>query len=682
MLSTFAGTSQVIFSKYTVYFESGKYVVTKLQKQRLDSFIVSLSNIPEAFEISVKGHTDNKGSLEINEPLSKNRSKEVLNYLQKKGFKTTDSSLSYFAYNKPAIENTEENLWKNRRVEIVVYSRKFSMAKLLDVKDFGPERFTLNEDSGGVVKSDSTTLTISPNSFLNADGSAVSGNITITYQKYEGPVDFLLGDIPMTTGSGHNMLLFESGGMFKILANQKGNPLKLKGTTDKQISIEMPLKKIPDQNFYRFDSLDHHWVDSGTPVTDANGNIIPPNINSTDRDAGGKNSNLYIYPNCITGTDTCLYFEKLFLKMKYYLTHKEPLLANNPYKSVKNNVTDYQSPFYKITADTVKHTCRFAPINSYNELGAFSNYEWHFDDTDFNDFRISERNYATFIKITYEGSGKFQIKMNKASEKTKIYNVTGKSTAFHLFTRAEKINAKNNKKYLKELYDFDAKEVVNDNDLKSKTGLIASDDLLLNDSLECFRDFYVHFLLDSAEAKYIRLHGDFYNYFNVNKDKILAKFQQKKALFDCEAYKKRVGRMSKIEKARIATMATFGITKLGIFNADAVKRIPDPDYITADYKDKKTKKDIKIITIFLNVQGLNGLIRYDGHYGYGPYKFAFGKQDKCVLIAVDEDFNPYYVSPEDFKTAISRKTGDRVTFFLIPTGNLNSKENVENILLK
>ena len=417
-----------------------------------------------------------------------------------------------------------------------------------------------------------------------------------------------------------------------------------------------------------------------TPITDEKGNIIPPrsfpNIN-----AGGKDANLYIYPNCITG-DTCTYFDNMFIKMKYYLTHNEPLIPNNAYKSVKNNVTDYLSPFYQIITDTVKRTCHFVSINSNNELGAFGNYEWKLDDTDFNNFKVQEKNYATFIKITYVGYDKFQIKMNKTGDKTRIYNVTGKSNSFHLFSRAEKINSKNNKKYLKQLYDFDNNEIANDNNLKSKTDIINVNEYLLNDSLECFGAFYTHFLCDSSESKEIRRYGDFYTYFNVNKSKILAKFQQKKTMFSCEKYKAVVAKISNIEKIKISTMAKFGISSMGIFNCDAISRIKDPEQITAEYRHKKTRKPLNIITIFINVENLNGLIRYDGHYNYGPYKFVYGKNDKCVIIAVDENFDVYSVSPEDFKAATSSQINGHVTFSLTPTGPLDSKENVSKILLK
>ncbi len=673
ILSSSYAKAQTIFSKCALYFESGKYVITKDQKHQLDSFIVSLTNIPSAFEIAVKGHTDNKGSLELNETLSKNRSTEILNYLIKKGFKTTDSSLAYFAFNKPAIENTEDNLWKNRRVEIVVYQRRFKMVQLLGITDFVPEKYSLNEDEGGVLKYDSTTITIAPNSFVNADGSEVTGNITIAYTEYRNPTDFLLSDIPMSTGSGNNMQNFESGGMFKILANQNGKKLVLKQADEKNILIEMPLKKTPNQKFYQFDSLDHHWIDSQREVTDSKGKMIDPRVNRLVRldDPNSGKISSYIYPNCITG-DTCKYFDHMFLKLNYYLTHQEPLLPGNPYKSVKNNVVDYKSPLYNMVRDTVKGTFRFESMNSYNELGKFSNYEWKSDE-------ISS-GYYSFIKIIYLGDSKFQIKTNKGSQ-GQIYTVTGKSTSFHLFGNQAKINSKNNKKYLKELYDFDNTEIENDKILKNKLEITDINEFLFSDSLTCFTDFYTHFLCDSSESAIIKKEGGFYNYFIKNKEKILSSFNRKKAFFSCEKYKKDVGKLSEEKKIRISTMAKFGIRSLGAFNADAIKRISDPEVITPVYKLKGAEKELSIITVFISMTSLNGLMRYDGHYGYGPYKFVYGKNDTCNLIAVDNELNTYVVSRENFKKAVSHKIDNKVVFILKEMKDLKSKENLYNIMM-
>ncbi|MES2515185.1 MAG: OmpA family protein [Bacteroidota bacterium] len=678
LLTGFCVKTQTIFGKYTIYFESGKHTVTSIQKQKLDSFVLSLANIPSAFCITVKGHTDNKGSIELNERLSKKRSEEIIGYLKRKGFKTADSSVNYFAFNLPAFDNTPDNLWKNRRVELTVYTQRIDMPAILGIKDFTPNYFNLNEDKGGTLKLDSTTITVSPNSFTNTDGTEVTGDITISYFEYKSPADFILGNIPMSFIRNNEISLFESGGMFKILANQNGNKLLLKKASDKNIIIQTPLKKIPDQQFYNFDSIHNQWINSQQTLTDQNGNIISQNNRLT---MTRNNTDIYIYPNCVTG-DTCIYFANMFKKMNYYLTHREPLLPNNPYKSVKNNLVDYKSPFYQLKVDTSKKTLKFISLNDYTELGSFKNYEWQFAEDEFGKPGPSDLLYASFVKFIYNGESKFQIKMNIGMEKTRIYNVIGKSPGFHPFSKPSKLNAKNNTKYLKELYDLDNTEVENDTKLKKLIEITAVNELLFEDSLDCFMKFYTHFLCDSSEKKLITKHHGFYNYFNANKESILTKFQQKKNMFDCEKYKKDVGKVSAIEKLRISALAKFGINSLGMFNADRVKSIKDPETINATYKLKGKQQELKIIQIYLNIENLNGMIMYNGSYGYGPYHFVYGSKDKTVMIAVDEKFNSYFISPASFSECIAKKVGDQVTFILSPAKDLQTKQNLDKILTK
>ena len=670
--------SQVYLKHHTIYYNSNTNQINKQEKQKLDSFLVSLSNIFSAFEITVKGHTDHKGSLSLNENLSKNRANNVFRYLIKKGFRVTDSTLNYYAYKKLIADTGELNNWRNRRVEIFIYRRELNMVKILGITDFNSNKFIINEDSGGVISYDSTSITIVPNSFVYEDGSEVTGDITINYMEYKKPMDFLLGNIPMSIQVDNSMMNFESGGMFKILANQNGKKITLKKSNDKMIQLEMPLKEILNQKFYQFDSLNHHWIDSQKEITDNNGRVILPLL---PNNITGFSVDKYIYPNCITG-DTCLYFDNMFLKLKYYLTHSEPILFNNPYKSVKNNEEDYKSPYYQIITDTARHTCAFKSINFNNELGKFSDYIWTFEGFDFNNLKNLKQNYTSFIKFIYVGENRFQIKMNDVFSKPLIYNVTGKSSTLHLFKKSSTINKKNNEKYLKQLYEFDNLEIQHDKVLKTRFEISNVNDNLFSDSLNCFVDFYTHFLCDSSERISIREYGSFHNYFNVNKESILKKFNQKKSIFNCNEYKAKVAKFSEIERIKIATKAKFGISSLGMFNCDAVKSIANPKEINALYINKEDGKAVSVITIYVNIENLNGLITYDGHYGYGPYHFVYGVSDKCVLVAVDENLKAYFVSPVDFRKYADNPIGNTVTFILTPSGLLNSKNNLDKIMLK
>lgn len=659
-------------TSFNVYFESNQYLLQKRQVHIIDSVITELNNIPEAFEVIVKAHTDQKGSIELNNKLSKNRASTVINYLVKKGFKTTDSTLNYYAFNQPIETTLEQNYWKNRRAEIIIYKRVINFVKAFGITDFTPQEVNLNEDKGGVLTFDSTKITVTPNSFRYSDNREVVGDILIKYQSYKNSADFLLADIPMSFIDQGGVSYFESGGMFKIEAFQNGEKLILK--KEKKIEVEMPLKKVPNQNFYLFDSTNNHWNQLHDNITNNNG-IINPRIPGSSNVA--TKSDFYIYPNCIVG-DTCKYFDNLFKKMEYYLKNNEPLLINNAYKSVKHKDVDYHSPYYIIEFDSLKKTFKIKSINGINEMGSFSNYTWSCDEI--NGPLTNKSKYASFVKIVWLGENKFQLKMNVGSYDKRTFNVTGKYNGFSLFRSQTKSNEKNNKKYLKELLDFDNQEITNDNRLKSKFEITTVDEQLFYDSLNCLKEFYLHFLTTKADSLEIVNYSDFYTYFNVNKQAILKSMNQKKVMFNCEDYKKKVANISLLERAKIEVLAKFGLTSTGVFNADAVKNIKDSKTINATYINKKTKKTIPIICIFVNIKNLNALIRYDGAMGYGPYHFAFSQNEPTTIIAVDADYNTFFCSPADFNTGILNSVNGNATFYLTPIKDLNKKENLTKIM--
>ena len=74
--------------------------------------------------IEISGHTDNKGSAELNRKLSEERAKAVVDYLIQKGIDS--GRLTYFGYGKddPIETNeTEQGRQFNRRTEFKILSK-------------------------------------------------------------------------------------------------------------------------------------------------------------------------------------------------------------------------------------------------------------------------------------------------------------------------------------------------------------------------------------------------------------------------------------------------------------------------------------------------------------------------------------------------------------------------------
>jgi len=102
-------------------FESGKVKLSKIAYQDLDS-LVDLLNNNTNISLLIKGHTDNTGTVKINEKLSLQRAMVVSNYLIKKGIDKKRISQKGFADTRPVSDNkTLKGRAQNRRVDIEVF---------------------------------------------------------------------------------------------------------------------------------------------------------------------------------------------------------------------------------------------------------------------------------------------------------------------------------------------------------------------------------------------------------------------------------------------------------------------------------------------------------------------------------------------------------------------------------
>lgn len=667
----------------TVYFDSNVSVLSKAQCLRIDSFIAALPNIPEAFTAEVSGHTDNQGSLQLNMPLSKRRAQAVAGYLQSRHFRTTDSTLGYYAFNRPAVENTEATLWKNRRVEIRVQLRKLDMPAILGIKDFGPRKYNLIEDIGGTLTYDSTKIVIAPNAFTHRDGSEVTGEIEVSYQEFRTPADFILSGIPMSFKEGSDTRYFNSGGMFNVRVYQNGEELVLKKAADKRIQIDFPLTdNLADMGFFQFDTLSQQWnKDNVHRMTDQNGNLVAPFgiVPGTP----GNNSSEGSYLECLNGGDTCSYIAGMVAKIEYFLSHEEPIRLNYPYKFVKNNVVDFKSPFYRIDIDTATRSIRFISQNSYDRFGKFANYTWTFDQKTFDKtIRGQFRAGSSFVKVVYKGKNRFLLEIED-----RAFYADGQPAGFSgSGSKLKRINKKNFKSYLKYTYDLDNKQKQLEQTLRERLEKY-NDNLnaLYVDSLKCLNSFYRELLYTTADTKVEGLAD-----FNLHRDIVAEKMKPVSKPFRCSDTKKLIWRKDSINKAvalridslnnfRKKAFARFGIDATGIYNADAIKKIGSPVEVYAAYTNEQGKP-LSVISVFISIKGIKGAIKYDGYAGYSPSKFVYGSNDECSIVAVDENLRSYFCDPEEFRKAVS--AGQHVIFKLKSAQQLESKSNLEKLVDK
>jgi len=106
-----------------IYFETGKAILRPESSEALDQVLRFLENNP-SIKLEISGHTDNTGSLRINQKLSTERAGAVVNYLVEKGIPQEMLLSKGYADTQPVAENTTaEGRTQNRRVEFKVLSK-------------------------------------------------------------------------------------------------------------------------------------------------------------------------------------------------------------------------------------------------------------------------------------------------------------------------------------------------------------------------------------------------------------------------------------------------------------------------------------------------------------------------------------------------------------------------------
>lgn len=103
-----------------ILFQRGSYMLPEEAKKEINKLAEQLTN-HRNLKIEISGHTDNVGTLEGNQNLSKNRVISIKHYLITRGVNETQLSTAAYGSSKPIAPNdSEENRAKNRRVEIKI----------------------------------------------------------------------------------------------------------------------------------------------------------------------------------------------------------------------------------------------------------------------------------------------------------------------------------------------------------------------------------------------------------------------------------------------------------------------------------------------------------------------------------------------------------------------------------
>lgn len=103
-----------------VFFDTGKSLLRKESNAELDRLVKLMKDVPE-LQVELSGHTDNTGSAQLNEVLSKDRAQAVVNYLKTKGVAASRMTAKGYGSRKPVATNsTTSGRQENRRTEFEI----------------------------------------------------------------------------------------------------------------------------------------------------------------------------------------------------------------------------------------------------------------------------------------------------------------------------------------------------------------------------------------------------------------------------------------------------------------------------------------------------------------------------------------------------------------------------------
>jgi outer membrane protein OmpA-like peptidoglycan-associated protein len=103
-----------------ILFETGKSILTASSYEELNRLVGILQDNPQ-MRIEISGHTDNTGSLDLNNRLSQNRAQAVVEYLVQKGIEHSRLEFKGYGPSQPIADNaTAEGRKANRRVEFKI----------------------------------------------------------------------------------------------------------------------------------------------------------------------------------------------------------------------------------------------------------------------------------------------------------------------------------------------------------------------------------------------------------------------------------------------------------------------------------------------------------------------------------------------------------------------------------
>lgn len=239
----------------------------------------ALCNKAQGRTLSVSGHSDDRGSADLNQRLSLERADRVVNILKSECPDLLVTQVRGQGGTMPVADNTTEaGRMLNRRVEVSIAAIPIAecvirdpraqhgharVTPLMPAADKARELYSVDASKDIEVRtSDGTILRIAAGSILDTDGQAVNGLVDLTYRSFMDPWEVVASGIPMHVGMPGNARHFETAGMYEVYASKEGRPVQLRAGAE--IALETPGPQVSSEyQAYQLNEATGEWENGG-----------------------------------------------------------------------------------------------------------------------------------------------------------------------------------------------------------------------------------------------------------------------------------------------------------------------------------------------------------------------------------------------------------------------------------
>lgn len=113
----------------------------------------------------------------------------------------------------------------------------------------------INHNSGAIIK-------VPKNAFINSNGDVITNNVELKFRSFLNPLETYLAGIPMNYSVNGEDKVFESAGMFEIIANSKGEKLFV----NPESKIKVTINSFNEDNQFNTYDLEEEsgvWTETG-----------------------------------------------------------------------------------------------------------------------------------------------------------------------------------------------------------------------------------------------------------------------------------------------------------------------------------------------------------------------------------------------------------------------------------